>query len=80
MNQFKNKSLVFKVMKKIVVHLVYPTVKNANITFPKSKWISFSLGTGLAISETLPFVDTEYNGLIHGLKRIKEEWDKSLEP
>jgi hypothetical protein len=45
---------------------------------PKWKrWVSFTLGTGLAISESLPFVDNSYNGIIHTLKQIREEIDKT---
>jgi len=62
-------------MRKIIVHLVYPTsTKSAEQCW--KKWGSFALGSGLAISETLPFIDNQYNGLIHALKKVKEEFEK----
>jgi hypothetical protein len=64
-------------MRKIIVHLVYPTVTKP-IEQSWKKWGSFVLGSGLAISETLPFIDNEYNGLIHALKRAAEEFEKKL--
>ena len=64
-------------MQKIIVHLVYPSVTKP-IEHGWKKWGSFVLGSGLAISETLPFIDNEYNGVIHALKRVKEEFDKKI--
>lgn len=57
-----------------VVRVIYPSPK---VSPSKPKWISFVLGSGLAISEVLPFVDNQYNGVLHAIKKIKEEWEQA---
>ena len=40
--------------------------------------ISFLTGSTLAISESLPFVDNKYNGIIHALSIIQKEYALDL--
>lgn len=48
---------------------------------PKTNWhsiISFSTGTILCISESMPFIDNEYNGVLHALSKIQQEYTKDF--
>lgn len=48
---------------------------------PKTNWhayISFTTGTLLAISESMPFIDNEYNGVLHMLSKIQQEYTKDF--
>lgn len=43
----------------------------------KPNWhgiISFGTGCLLAISESMPFIDNEYNGVLHTLSKIQQEY------
>lgn len=43
----------------------------------KTNWhgiISFCTGSILCISESMPFIDTEYNGISHMLYKIQQEY------
>ena len=40
--------------------------------------ISFLTGSVLAISESLPFVDNKYNGILHTLSIIQKEYFTDL--
>jgi hypothetical protein len=62
--------------RQIVVRFA-PLKSNTPVVHPWKRWVSFTLGTGLAISESLPFVDNQYNGIIHAVKQIREEIDKT---
>jgi hypothetical protein len=37
-------------------------------------YISFFTGSLLAISESMPFIDNEYNGVLHALSKIRQEY------
>ena len=37
-------------------------------------YISFASGTLLAISESLPFIDNKYNGILDCLSKIQQEY------
>lgn len=37
-------------------------------------YIAFCTGTLLAISESMPFIDTEYNGILHAVNKIQQEY------
>jgi len=37
-------------------------------------YIAFGTGTLLAISESMPFIDTEYNGILHAVNKIQQEY------
>jgi hypothetical protein len=44
---------------------------------PKTNWhtyISFATGSLLAISESMPFINNEYNGVLHALSKIQQEY------
>lgn len=59
---------------KLIVQLHYPpTPSTKPVVY--HKWISFALGSVLAVSESLPFMDNPYNGVFHALKSIRKEWD-----
>lgn len=60
----------------LIVRVVYPPISQPVKSTPWKKWSSLALGTGLAISESLPFMDHSYNGILHALKQIKQELDQ----
>ena len=61
----------------LVVRVVYPpTPQPTRSSILWQRWPSLLLGTGLAISESLPFMDHSYNGIFHALKQIKQELDR----
>jgi hypothetical protein len=65
---------------RLVVQIVQPKQSGTNQTINHTNWkklTSFTLGTGLAISEALPFIDNSYNGILHSIKQIKQEIDKT---
>jgi|688.fasta_scaffold125433_3 hypothetical protein len=62
---------------KLVVQIIQPTKPPQHSLMDLKRWTSFALGTGLAISEALPFVDNSYNGILHAIKQIKQEVDKT---
>jgi len=39
-----------------------------------SSYISFCTGTLLTISETMPFIDNKYNGVLHTFSKIQQEY------
>jgi len=41
-------------------------------------YISFCTGTILCISESMPFFDNEYNGILHALSKVQEEYIKDF--
>lgn len=50
---------------------------------PKQKinwhgYISFVSGTLLAISESLPFIDNKYNGVLDCLSKIQQEYKENF--
>jgi hypothetical protein len=45
---------------------------------PTSKIISFVTTIALAISETLPFIDTKANGILHEIKIISDEYTTDI--
>lgn len=59
---------------KLIVQLYQPPATSKPVVY--HKWVSFALGTGLAVSESMPFIDNPYNGVFHALKSIHKEWDK----
>ena len=48
----------------------FPEKKKINI----HSSITFITGTLFIISETMPFTNTEYNGIIHTLSKIQQEY------
>lgn len=47
----------------------------------KTNWhayISFTTGSILCISETMPFINNEYNGVLHALSKIQQEYTKDF--
>lgn len=49
------------------------------VKIPKAKtnwhaYISFGTGTLLSISESMPFIDNEYNGVLHAVNKIHQEY------
>ena len=43
----------------------------------KTNWhayISFISGTLLTVSESLPFIDNKYNGIVHALSKVQHEY------
>lgn len=47
----------------------------------KTNWhayISFGTGTLLAVSESMPFINNEYNGVLHALLKIQQEYTKDF--
>ena len=43
----------------------------------KTNWhsyISFGISTLLIVSESMPFIDNEYNGILHMLSKIVKEY------
>lgn len=54
---------------------------NTNTTKPKVNWhpyVSFFTGSLLAISETMPFIDSESNGILHAIKKIQENFTQNF--
>ena len=39
----------------------------------KLNWKNIIFGSLLTISETLPFIDTKYNGILHALNKILKD-------
>ena len=64
---------------KIIFIKVQHTFLNSPNSVPikKTSWgniLSFVIGSLFAISESLPFIDVKYNGIIHALSKIQEEY------
>jgi hypothetical protein len=85
MNHLRNKIPICKIpIRKIPISKIpiskIPILKIKIDGFPikkKTDWsktISFCTGTMLCISESLPFIDNEYNGILHMLSKIKQEY------
>lgn len=50
-------------------------------SFTPTNWhgfISFSIGCLLLISESMPFIDNQYNGVIHMLSKIQQEYTRNF--
>jgi hypothetical protein len=70
MNRFRNKIFKIKIDG-------FPLKEKA----VKTSWhayISFGTGTLLAISESMPFINNEYNGVLHALSKIQQEYIKDF--
>jgi hypothetical protein len=71
MNHLRNRILIPKTFK---IKIDGFPVKEKPV---KTNWhniISFGTGTILCISETMPFIDNEYNGILHALSKIQQEY------
>lgn len=60
---------------KVLVRVVQQPLKPAVQVPPKPRFggVGVWFGVALAVSESLPFVDTEYNGILHALKAVQTE-------
>lgn len=68
---------MIKIPKKIFIIIRNEKQKSTN-KISYEKYITFGLGTLLSISESLPFFDIKYKGILHMFKNINEEYKKDL--
>jgi hypothetical protein len=53
------------------------TINKLSQKSTKPNWhgyVSFFTGSILTVSETMPFIDSNYNGILHALSKIQEEY------
>jgi hypothetical protein len=56
--------------------IVHSQKKSSKINY--SQYVSFISGSLLAISETIPFIDNKYNGILHALSIIQSEYKNNF--